>query len=220
MQLVKIETSISNMCEIRVLMLDLVTDTGTHISKHTSTVILFLFRKSIYKGTHNFIHFNLSISLMIGLIIFISGVETARDIKVMLLLYYKSCQNVSLSRLVVQQLQFFCIISSWLHLCGCCVKAYLSSFILIIYFTLDFLLRNIFILDLVGVSCSHETSCITYYIINFICIFTYVGLPVPIVAIAAGIANKHYGSDNGLAHVLNSDTTNTYMYANYLWFIE
>ena len=39
--------------------------------------------------------------------------------------------------------------------------------------------------------------------------FTYVGLPVPIVAIAAGIANKHYGSDNGLAHVLNSDTTDT-----------
>ena len=27
--------------------------------------------------------------------------------------------------------------------------------------------------------------------------------------IAAGIANKHYGSDNGLAHVLNSDTTDT-----------
>ena len=27
----------------------------------------------------------------------------------------------------------------------------------------------------------------------------YIGLPVPIVAIAAGIANEHYGSDNGLA---------------------
>ena len=128
-----------------------------------STVILFLFRKSIYKGTHNFIHFNLSMSLMIGLIIFVSCVETAKDIKVMLLLYivatyvHKTCHNISLSRLVVQLLQFFCIISSWLHLCGCCVKAYLSSFILIIYFTLDFLLRSIFILDLVGVSCSHET---------------------------------------------------------------
>ena len=154
MQLVKIETSISNLC---VLMLYPVADTGTHISNGISKVILFLFRKSIYKGTHNFIHFNLSMSLMIGLIIFISGVETARDIKVMLLLYHKSRQNVSLSRLVVQQLQFFCIISSWLHLCGCCVKAYLSSFILIIYFTLDFLLRSIFILDLVGVSCSHDT---------------------------------------------------------------
>ena len=29
--------------------------------------------------------------------------------------------------------------------------------------------------------------------------FAYSGLPVPIVAIAAGIANKHYGSKHGLA---------------------
>ena len=32
-----------------------------------------------------------------------------------------------------------------------------------------------------------------YYIIQL-------GLPVPIVAIAAGIANEHYGSDNGLVY--------------------
>ena len=104
MQLVKIETNISNLC---ILMLYPVADTGTHISNGISKVILFLFRKSIYKGTHNFIHFNLSMSLMIGLIIFISGVETARDIKVMLLLYHKSRQNVSLSRLVAILLHYF-----------------------------------------------------------------------------------------------------------------
>ena len=37
------------------------------------------FRKSIYKGTPNFIHFNLTLSLFIGLILFVSGVETAKD---------------------------------------------------------------------------------------------------------------------------------------------
>ena len=29
-------------------------------------------------------------------------------------------------------------------------------------------------------------------------LYIYLGLPVPIVAIAAGIANEHYGSENGL----------------------
>ena len=43
---------------------------------------LFLSRKSIYKGTHNVIHFNLTLSLTIGLIIFVSAVETAKDNKV------------------------------------------------------------------------------------------------------------------------------------------
>ena len=43
MQLIKIETSISNMCEIRVLMLDLVTDTGTHSYKQTHEYSHFVF---------------------------------------------------------------------------------------------------------------------------------------------------------------------------------
>ena len=32
----------------------------------------------------------------------------------------------------------------------------------------------------------------------YIACFAYSGLPVPIVAIAAGIANKNYGSERGL----------------------
>lgn len=32
-----------------------------------------------------------------------------------------------------------------------------------------------------------------YFVLN-----TYAGLPMPIVAIAAGISNEHYGSENGL----------------------
>ena len=45
----------------------------------TLLCLLFYFRKSIYKGTPNFIHFNLTLSLFIGLILFVSGVETAKD---------------------------------------------------------------------------------------------------------------------------------------------
>ena len=30
----------------------------------------------------------------------------------------------------------------------------------------------------------------------------YLGLPVPIVAIAAGISNDHYGSENGLVYII------------------
>ena len=93
------------------------------------------------------------------------------------------------------------------------MKAYLSSFILIIYFTPDYLLRSTFILDLVGVSCSHTTFhlcslllCIIFYAIYLQLLTPYLGLPVPIVAIAAGIAIEHYGSDNGLAHVLHIHT--------------
>ena len=39
-----------------------------------------------------------------------------------------------------------------------------------------------------------------YTIVSLHCIayFAYSGLPVPIVTIAAGIANKNYGSERGL----------------------
>ena len=49
--------------------------------------ILILCRKSIFQGTHNFIHLNMSVSLIIGLIIFVSGIETAKDIKVIYMYY-------------------------------------------------------------------------------------------------------------------------------------
>ena len=44
------------------------------------------------------------------------------------------------------------------------------------------------------------------YLHNYTILTPYLGLPVPIVAIAAGIANEHYGSDNGLAHILHIHT--------------
>ena len=36
------------------------------------------------------------------------------------------------------------------------------------------------------------------------------GLPVPIVAITAGIANEHYGSEDGLVYWYNDVWLNTY----------
>ena len=38
--------------------------------------------------------------------------------------------------------------------------------------------------------------------------FVYSGLPVPIVAIAAGIANEHYGTERGLAYSMYYKSNN------------
>ena len=43
------------------------------------------------------------------------------------------------------------------------------------------------------------TMCLLFIIMYFVLL----GLPIPIVAIAAGIANKHYGSEKGLVHHIN-----------------
>ena len=43
-------------------------------------------RKSIYKGMINVIHFNLALSLLIGLIIFVSSVDNAKNNEVRFLL--------------------------------------------------------------------------------------------------------------------------------------
>ena len=48
----------------------------------------------------------------------------------------------------------------------------------------------------------------------FINLIIYLGLPVPIVAIAAGIANKHYGSDNGLVNLNSYIHTYIYIHTN------
>ena len=37
------------------------------------------FRKSIHKGISDFIHFNLTLALLIGSIVFVSSIETAKD---------------------------------------------------------------------------------------------------------------------------------------------
>ena len=41
-------------------------------------------RKTIFKGIHNFIHLNLAIALLLALIVFVSGIETATKSEVSL----------------------------------------------------------------------------------------------------------------------------------------
>ncbi len=43
---------------------------------HYKTLLL-MFRKELLTKVHNFIHLNLSISLLLGYVVFLSGVETA-----------------------------------------------------------------------------------------------------------------------------------------------
>ena len=40
------------------------------------------YRKTAFKGTHNKIHLNLCIALLLGLIVFVSGIESAKNDKV------------------------------------------------------------------------------------------------------------------------------------------
>ena len=48
--------------------------------------------------------------------------------------------------------------------------------------------------------CSYPTVIVFDQAHALIISLHYLGLPVPIVAIAAGIANEHYGSERGLVY--------------------
>ena len=41
--------------------------------------VLLYFRNSIFNQIQHYIHFNLSLALLVGLIVFVSGIETAID---------------------------------------------------------------------------------------------------------------------------------------------
>ena len=45
-------------------------------------IIRMYYRKNVYKAKHNKIHLNLSIALLLGLIVFVSGIETAKSNRV------------------------------------------------------------------------------------------------------------------------------------------
>ena len=47
-----------------------------HLAMHN---ICGLHRNTLLKGIHNFIHLNLAIALILALIVFVSGIETARE---------------------------------------------------------------------------------------------------------------------------------------------
>ena len=43
--------------------------------------IMCICRNTLLKGIHNFIHLNLAIALLLALIVFVSGIETATRVK-------------------------------------------------------------------------------------------------------------------------------------------
>ena len=45
-------------------------------------IYIYHYRKTAFKGTHNKIHLNLSIALLFGLIVFVSGIESAKNDRV------------------------------------------------------------------------------------------------------------------------------------------
>ena len=90
-------------------------------------------RKKIFSGVRHFAHANLSAALLLGLTIFIGGVEHASSSKVS----PKICPYLVLLQLVLSILcssflmvyrvpvwlwPFYSITSSWLHFAGCSVK--------------------------------------------------------------------------------------------------
>ena len=57
-----------------------------YIHAYMHSLLILYIRKSIYKGVPNFIHFNLALALLIGLIIFVSAIETVKENKVIQLI--------------------------------------------------------------------------------------------------------------------------------------
>ena len=47
-----------------------------------SNIIMYICRKKAFNQTHHFLHLNLSIALLLGLITFVSGIETASEYRV------------------------------------------------------------------------------------------------------------------------------------------
>jgi len=62
---------------------------------HRKVILLyFLLRKTAFKEMQNMIHLNLSLALLLGLIVFVSGIETASDNKVSILATTDSIHTV------------------------------------------------------------------------------------------------------------------------------
>ncbi|XP_065914522.1 adhesion G-protein coupled receptor D1-like [Dysidea avara] len=128
---------------------------GISILSLLLTIVAMLFwRKSIYKGVLNFIHLNLTLSLLIGLIIFVSGIETATG-------------NKAACAVIAGLLQYFFLAAfSWML----CEGIHLFIHVKYVFYE-GFLKKRYFYLGLGW------------------------GLPVPIVAITAGISHDYYGTD-------------------------
>ncbi|XP_065914251.1 adhesion G protein-coupled receptor L3-like [Dysidea avara] len=147
--------STSSTGEAKVLSIVSYIGCGISILSLLLTIVAMLFwRKSVYQGVHNFNHFNLALSLMIGLIIFTSSIETATD-------------NEVACAVVAGLLHYFFLAAfTWML----CEGIYLFVHLNFIFYSGFFTKWYFF----VGLG---------------------YGLPIPIVAISAGVAHDYYGTD-------------------------
>ena len=93
-----------------------------------------VYRNTLLNGLHNFIHLNLAVALVIALIVFVGGIETATDNEVSYIInrflfvcLHHLCILYSY-RLVVQQQLLYCTTSSLLYSPGCCVRVSCFTF--------------------------------------------------------------------------------------------
>ena len=90
-----------------------------------------LCRKKIFNLTQHFLHLNLSIALLLGLITFVSGIETASKYRVsynIMLLILARRLDFELFRQAVLLWLYCFTISLWQHFAGCSVKDYYFLF--------------------------------------------------------------------------------------------
>ena len=122
----------------------------------------------------HFVHLNLSIALLLGLIIFVSGIETASEYRVSHNIRYQMYMDFSFLRKVVLLWLYCFTISSWQHFAGCSVKECCYLLCCILYFIKDFLKAKGFILQLGGVR-KHKYS--IHYIAYLMLCILYVAHP-------------------------------------------
>ena len=116
----------------------------------TSIALLFMHRKSIFNQIQDYIHFNLSFSLLIGLLIFVSGIQTAVNSDVSYFIF--ACNLINLNFRQDVWLWLYCFTtSSWWYLIGCFVKASYCLQCSILYSIKEFSMGGSFLHALVGV---------------------------------------------------------------------
>ncbi|XP_065897877.1 adhesion G protein-coupled receptor L4-like [Dysidea avara] len=117
-------------------------------------IIILLFRKSAFKAEQNMIHMSLSLALLLGLVVFVSGIETAGDNKV-------ACIVVT-----VLLHYFFLAAFCWMLCEGIIIYVLLAQ---VFY---DGFFKRLRFYSMIGW-----------------------GMPIPIVAITAGLSYHHYDDD-------------------------
>ena len=83
-----------------------------------------MYRKQAFNHVHHFLHLNLCIALLLGLVTFVSGIEAAAEYRVSDTIILGIVMQIlfCLLRKAVLQWLYYSIISSWQHFAGCSVK--------------------------------------------------------------------------------------------------